>query len=152
MDRSNAERVLASLTPAQTEVLDRVLLHKTSKQIARELDIAPNTVDQRVKAAWMKLGVKSRASAAREYARLKSICGQTTYGSAGIPKSALSVDRGTESDFDSKPPIRHLEGIDQRFGRFGRLGAILAIALVIALSAMLVLNVAITLSGLEIMR
>lgn len=48
-------------------VLQRVAEHKSSKEIARELDISPHTVDQRVKRIHAILGVGTRSEAARMY-------------------------------------------------------------------------------------
>src|ERR1043166_2969179 len=55
---------LGSLTDRQREVLDMVLEHKTSKEIARELGIGPKTVDRHIDAAREKLGVADRNAAA----------------------------------------------------------------------------------------
>lgn len=56
---------IAKLTEAQRACLRRVLQHMTSKDIARELDISPHTVDQRLRVAARTLGVSSRIEAAR---------------------------------------------------------------------------------------
>jgi DNA-binding CsgD family transcriptional regulator len=53
------------LTKAQLEVLERVALRRTSKEIARELGVSPVTVDQRVKRAQSILGANNRSEAAR---------------------------------------------------------------------------------------
>ncbi len=55
------------LTEKQREVLDLLVMHKTSKQIARELGISPHTVDQRVVAARRKFGVETRNELAAAY-------------------------------------------------------------------------------------
>lgn len=86
---SAAERLLETITDRQREVLDRVLQHRTSKEIARELSISPNTVDQRVNAVKRKLGAMDRAEAARLYARLIAVCGKTTYGSSVIASEQI---------------------------------------------------------------
>lgn len=65
MDRERLDR----LTDAQRTCLRMVLMHMSSKDIARELGISPHTVDQRVKAAMQILGVDSRVEAARILAR-----------------------------------------------------------------------------------
>lgn len=56
---------VTKLTEGQRECLRRVLLHMTSKDIARELGISPHTVDQRLRVALRTLGVGSRIEAAR---------------------------------------------------------------------------------------
>lgn len=83
-DVSSAHTSLDSITDRQKAVMDLVLQHRTSKEIARELNIAPNTVDQRINAVREKFGAKDRAETARIYAHLSRICGRTTYGSSVI--------------------------------------------------------------------
>lgn len=58
---------LASLEEIHIEVLQRIALFKSSKEIARELNISPDTVDQRVKRIILLLGVRTRAEAARAF-------------------------------------------------------------------------------------
>lgn len=164
MEYEEAHDLLERLTPAQTDVLDRILLHKTSKEIARELGIAPNTVDQRVKAAWAKLGTSDRAATARKYALIKNICGQATYGASGvdadliddhesfrdIPAEATFVIEDSMQRFyevaEPKPTI--LEAFDDRFGRLGRVAAVLVCAVFIATLVLTVTTIAVTLSNL----
>jgi len=62
--------VLDTLTAKQREVMDLLIQHKTSKEIARELSISPHTVDQRVQFAKERLKAESRSEAAVEYRRL----------------------------------------------------------------------------------
>lgn len=56
-----------SLTDKQREVLDRLIEHKTSKEIARELDISPHTVEQRLRYSKAKLGIDRRSDLASAY-------------------------------------------------------------------------------------
>ncbi len=56
---------VAKLSEGQRACLRMVLLHMSSKDIARELDISPHTVDQRLRVAIQTLGVSSRFEAAR---------------------------------------------------------------------------------------
>lgn len=58
---------VAELTAKQAEALALAASHHTSKEIARKLDISPRTVEQRLDAARKKLGVETRAEAARLY-------------------------------------------------------------------------------------
>ena len=55
------------LTPKLREVLRLTLLRKSSKEIGRELGIAPRSVDQRLDAARTILGASNRFEAARIY-------------------------------------------------------------------------------------
>lgn len=84
VDEDEAKLVLESITERQRAVLDLILEHRTSKEIARELGIAPNTVDQRLNAARDKLGARNRAETARIYSNLRQLCGETTCGSPVI--------------------------------------------------------------------
>lgn len=147
-EHSEVEFMLAGLTAKQREVLDLLIEHKTSKEIARELGISPHTVDQRIQFAKEKLGASSRNEVALLYRRLVEICGQLTYEDSGIavspdvadngpgtqagPLSALSrlrertypeKPRETEADYPVVPEL-----FDGRYGTLIRLGAIIAIA------------------------
>ena len=146
-EHSEIEFMLAGLTAKQREVLDLLIEHKTSKEIARELGISPHTVDQRIQFAKEKLGAGSRSEVALLYRRLVEICGQLTYENSGIaavpemadsqpgtqagPLSALrrrertwsDQPRETEADYPVVPEL--FEG---RYGTLIRLGAIIAIA------------------------
>lgn len=72
MSESDIRAQFSSLTGKQREVLDLLIAHKTSKEIARELGISPHTVDQRIQFAKGKLGVDSRGEVAVAYRRLLS--------------------------------------------------------------------------------
>ncbi len=54
-----------TLTEMQKQCLRRVLLHYSSKDIARELGVSPHTVDNHLKAAMQRLRATSRFEAAR---------------------------------------------------------------------------------------
>jgi DNA-binding CsgD family transcriptional regulator len=146
-EHSEVEFMLAGLTAKQREVLDLLIEHKTSKEIARQLGISPHTVDQRIQFAKEKLGASSRSEVAQLYRRLVEICGQLTYqdsrmaaaaalaengsGTQAGPPSALTrrgwtypaQPRETETDYAVVPEL--FEG---RYGTLIRLGAIIAIA------------------------
>lgn len=93
---------LESVTDRQREVLDLLLQHRTSKEIARELNIAPNTVDQRINAVRDKFGAKDRAETARIYARLNHLCGRTTYDPSVVDPTARD-NLTTASDDEINP-------------------------------------------------
>jgi pimeloyl-ACP methyl ester carboxylesterase len=57
------------LTPRQLEVLRRVACGQTDKQVARELDLSPRTVEMHVAGAMKALGGKTRAEAVRSAAQ-----------------------------------------------------------------------------------
>src|SRR5215207_3105962 len=75
-----ASDLLDRLTPKERAVLDLVLHHRPTKEIARELGLAPNTVDMRLRSAREKLGTTDRNGTARVYLSLLATCGKTTCG------------------------------------------------------------------------
>jgi len=79
------------LSEGQRECLRRVLMHQTSKDIARELQISPHTVDQRLRVAARTLGVSSRIEAARALARLEN-ADTEDYQSAVYQPSVVASD------------------------------------------------------------
>jgi DNA-binding CsgD family transcriptional regulator len=76
--------LLSRITEKERAVLDLVLQHKVTKEIARELGVAPNTVDMRLRSAREKLGTSDRNSTARAYRGLLTACGKTTCGPAVV--------------------------------------------------------------------
>jgi DNA-binding CsgD family transcriptional regulator len=147
----NEESLLASLTEKQRQVLDLLIEHKTSKEIARLLNISPHTVDQRIQFAKEKLGAGSRGELAVVYRRLLEICGKMTYDDSGIAARVPEGDGTTEpgelpeqpstpKPTKSGPPETEepdyqaggklLEG---RYGTLIRIGAIVGIAVLLLL-------------------
>jgi DNA-binding CsgD family transcriptional regulator len=148
LDRDPAD-VLSNLTVKQAEVLDLLLQHKTTKQIARELNIAPNTVDARIAAVRDKWGTPSRNATARVYAHLletceKPPCGFLPLDEDFIPDQVLLRDlpRSPHFSVSDVQTYEHLawlgerrtglEALDANFGKFGRVGAIVVLAMVLA--------------------
>ncbi|MXO59242.1 helix-turn-helix transcriptional regulator [Altererythrobacter salegens] len=144
---TSEEGEAGGLTPKQVEVLDLLIEHKTSKEIARELDISPYTVDQRINFAKDKLGVRTRGEAAVAYRRLLETYDQIAYGNSGIvpgpdlpdersgpqgslpePAHSATVSFGSqlapEADFRVVPEL-----FDGRYGTIVRLGSIVVIAM-----------------------
>ncbi len=78
MQAMESDRI-SKLTEPQRICLRMVLMHLSSKDIARELGISPHTVDQRLRMAIQALGVANRFEAARILARFES---QAPYQSA----------------------------------------------------------------------
>ncbi|WP_067734437.1 helix-turn-helix transcriptional regulator [Novosphingobium naphthalenivorans] len=154
---------LESLTPKQVEVLDLLIMHRTTKEIARELSIAPNTVDQRINAVRDKWGTTNRKDTARRYTELLEQCGKTTCGFSRVDplgEDAEEGDRDLPVDpffvlSDASALHRHqewfegadarpagLEALDARFGRAGRVAAVFVLALVMALTLVSSLTIA----------
>jgi DNA-binding CsgD family transcriptional regulator len=67
---------LARLTEQQRACLRYVFAHLTSKEIAPHLGIAPNSVDQHIKAAMRTLGTSDRRAAARMLAEYEGAAGR----------------------------------------------------------------------------
>lgn len=157
---------LAALTAKQREVLDLVLQHQSSKEIARTLGISPYTVDQRITAARQKLQVSTRGEVARAYAELLETCGETAYdfshvALAGKPdqpdRRDLQLDPvfalSDVATFTVTPPWQAqtgsnagLEAFDRRFGIFGRVIAVFGLAAFIAMMFLAMVAVAQTLT------
>lgn len=159
---TQARETLSGLTTKQRDVLDLVLVHKSSKEIARSLNISHYTVDQRVAAARQKLGVDSRGELARAYSQLREICGETAYGFSDValtdctdqlserdqslsPIHTLSdaLPMGASFDwYDGSDPKTGLEALDKRYGIFGRIVAIIGLAALIALMMLAMVAIA----------
>jgi len=165
-DHASARATLASLTNKQRAVLDLLIQHKSSKEIARTLNISPYTVDQRLAGARQKLGASGRGEVARAYSALLSICDEPAYGFPHVDTDELLADcasqaEGPESTYvfadavamhhaapwEATPgPAFGLEAYDDRFGKFGRVFAILGLAAVLALTLLAMVSMAKTLS------
>lgn len=89
-------RQLSELSPKHRDVLDRVAQHRTTKEIARELQISPHTVEQRIQAIRGKFGEVSRRDLGRIYAEFtREIGGQVLDGeifAAELPSEDLPPD------------------------------------------------------------
>nr|WP_166178730.1 helix-turn-helix transcriptional regulator [Altererythrobacter segetis] len=164
MDRDPAD-VLCDLTAKQAQVLDLLLQHKTTKQIARELSIAPNTVDARIAAVRDKWGTTDRKATARVYAHLLETCEKSPCGFSPLDRD-LTPDQGLLRELPGSPlftvadaqslgywPVRTessgiLEALDTRFGKIGRVLAASGLALALAATVMLTLAIAEAMSKL----
>jgi len=152
----NGDPGFGGLTAKQREVLDLLIEHKTSKQIARQLGISPHTVDQRIFFAKEKLGAGSRSEVAVAYRRLLGVSGRVTYQETRIAHQARPAQmtagslagqvlglRSPELARPDGPALAELdyrvvpELFDGRYGTLMRLSAIIAIA---ALLVILVLG------------
>lgn len=89
------------LTEKQRACLDLLIEHKTSKEIARLLNISKHTVDQRLNAARDTLGARDRNETAFIYGQLKQIYDRVTYDAVEVPARPTLV----RSEFpDGSPP------------------------------------------------
>lgn len=143
----NAEELLGKLTDKQRETLDLLLHHKTSKEIARDLEISPHTVEQRLRGAKRRLGVSRRSDLATAYRHLLLVCEETVYQESDvvIPALKLSNERETTASLDlfvTKQDTVSLSSVNDsieyvhlapaifegRSGTWVRIGAVFAIA------------------------
>jgi DNA-binding CsgD family transcriptional regulator len=83
---------VARLTEKQRQCMDLVVLRKSSKEIARELQIAKPTVDQRIASARQILGARNRDEAAVIFARVTQTYDRVIYDPARIPDSVPFLD------------------------------------------------------------
>ena len=146
-----------SLTAKQREVLDLLIKHMTSKEIARRLHISHHTVDQRILLARRKLGVSRRAQVAVRYRQLKATYGEppiyeeTVYEDSCVAPTAISLENGAaneaEHDLAINDPNRG--NLDQSFTeqtRYrlvpemfdGRYGTLMKLAAVAALALLMI--------------
>jgi DNA-binding CsgD family transcriptional regulator len=158
LDR-NPAALLSDLTAKQTEVLDLLLQHKTTKQIARELNIAPNTVDSRIEKVREKWGTSDRKATARVYAHLRETCEKPPCGFSPLATDILrghgfNPDLPGSSIFSVSDAhtFEHLAGLngkrtglealDAKFGKLGRVGAIVVLAMFLAITLVASLAIA----------
>jgi DNA-binding CsgD family transcriptional regulator len=88
-----AAKKQVDLTEAQKQCLRLVVLHYTSKEIARQLGVSHYTVDQRLDIARRKLNADSRINAAKIFAALegRSISDALVYEPAPVASGAISA-------------------------------------------------------------
>jgi len=109
-----ASTAVPHLTEKQREVLDLLLDHKTSKEIAQALGISPHTVDQRILFARQRLGARSRSDLARLYRESRKTYDQLTYGDSHMLESPLTLQEPLQGE--RSLPIDQ-ERIDQQVER-----------------------------------
>ena len=109
------------LTAKQREVLDLLLDHKTSKEIAQTLNISPHTVDQRIQYAKRQLGAISRSDAARIYRDYKEVYNRTTYEDSPILLAPDSPHQSGQDEVKAFHSIRFLEELIQEEGSASRI-------------------------------
>jgi LuxR family maltose regulon positive regulatory protein len=60
---TSGARILNALSPRETDILTLIADGLSNKEIARSLDIGPETVKSHLKSVFTKLGVEKRAQA-----------------------------------------------------------------------------------------
>lgn len=122
------EELWNRLTDRQRAVFDLLLDRKTSKEIARVLDISKDTVDQRVTTARNALGAANRNEAVRTYARLRATYDKMAYDPAVMVERPALVpsdfpDDGSANSLklsDSMRPAARDKGSGLSFKDLGR--------------------------------
>ena len=90
------------LTERQKICLRLVFQHKSSKEIARELGISKDTVDQRLDRARKLLGAATRVEAAQAFASFESEYHRVVYDTAPIAPSSTSPPATSLSDTEER--------------------------------------------------
>ena len=156
----SAGELLDGLTRKEREVLDLLVQHHTTKDIARRLDLSPYTVDMRLRNAREKLGAVDRYDVARLYRKMLENCGKTaceisvmstsSRGPLPVPPEPRNA-RFTLQDassfalpapWENAQPTGFPEVLDRRFGKAWRIAAIPLGALSIALLALALIAIA----------
>jgi DNA-binding CsgD family transcriptional regulator len=142
------DRSLEALTDKQFEILAHLADHKTSKEIARALDVTQNTVDKHLTAVRRKWNTADRYQTVRLFERLRaggdeihpprisaddSMPDMLSMPDPDLPASAafrlsdsVAIERFGEWEV---PAPAGLQALDQRFGKAWRIAAIPLLAL-----------------------
>jgi DNA-binding CsgD family transcriptional regulator len=156
------EARLSRLSAKEREVLDQILLHKSLKVIAHDLGISLSAVDQRLKAARIKLGAVDRNTAAQTYTTLLATCRDSTCGFEDLgarldgyvfqspdPPSGAMFKLQDSATIVVPPPWFEQghrgavpEVLDEKFGRLWRVAAIPVFAIIIAVLALALMAMA----------
>lgn len=100
-DSSDESSRVAKLTAKQRECLHLVVLRKSSKEIARILDISKPAVDQRLVSARRVLGAATRDEAALIYARASGTYDRILYDPVGVPSDDSFGSEGLQDEQSS---------------------------------------------------
>jgi PAS domain S-box-containing protein len=87
---TTARKLLASLTPRETEVLELLTNNVTASKIAENLSLSVRTVETHLANSYRKLGVRTKEDAASEFTRLTSAV-------AGLPAGFEAAAAAQES-------------------------------------------------------
>lgn len=159
-----AELCLDDLTENERLVLDGLLAHKKSKQIARDLNISVSAAEERIRSARHKLNAPDRSAAVRIYAGLRAEHRVSVPSFQGVEEYSIRPDElfrelrggpGFElndaqdwAGFNEayRQPRTLLESFDRVFGWPGRLLLIVACFVLLCLALGQVFDVAQTLN------
>lgn len=101
------------LNAGERACLERVAKGKSSKQIARELNVKPYTVDDRVRSACRKLNAANRAHAAQIYMAAISDVKTTVSGESSISRHEFSDIPGGLNSRDKRLSAGESDGSDE---------------------------------------
>ena len=104
---------VAKLTAKQRECLHLVVLRKSSKEIARILEISKPAVDQRLVGARRVLGAATRDEAALIYARASGTYDRILYDPVGVPSDDVLGSQGPQ---DERSNSVMLEEVSSTYG------------------------------------
>lgn len=159
-----SELCLDHLTENERVVLDGLLAHKKSKQIARDLDISISAAEERIRSARQKLGAADRSTAIRIYATLRAEHRVSVPSFQGVEELPIHPDElvrelrgGPRFELNdaqdwagfseaNRQPRTLLETFDGKFGWLGRLLLIIACFVLLCLALGQVFEVAQTLN------
>lgn len=99
---------IANLTEKQRECLHLVVLRKSSKEIARILDISKPAVDQRLIGARRVLGASTRDEAALIYARASGTYDPILYDPACVPSYEAFGQEGSQDERSSSAMLEEV--------------------------------------------
>jgi DNA-binding CsgD family transcriptional regulator len=148
---------ISQLTETQKACLRMVLLHFSSKDIARELGSSPHTIDNHLKAAMGRLGAVSRVEAARLLADFEGDDPRRSFASqssvlaelAPLPPSSTDIVEEVEvgvvqrsvyqfgglvNPLPERLPLPAFWGERNDLGHVQKLGWIMALVVLICLS------------------
>ncbi|QJB68039.1 helix-turn-helix domain-containing protein [Parasphingorhabdus halotolerans] len=114
MNKNNSIDRIDNLSEPQKECLRLVASLRSSKEIARILDISPHTVDQRLKRAQTILGASSRAEAARMFVKHEKqhaagdpkLYDDLVHQSSDLPRYRYARDEQASSGEWNPPNVR----------------------------------------------
>lgn len=151
------------LTGKQHEVLSLVVDRRSNKEISRLLGISESGVEQRLRAAMVRLGCNRRADAARAYEAMLRTCGESTgaklhlINSPDVDQSSgrdahsndvLTLADSSPLDWGAAPWVRNpnesalLGELDRKFGISGRIVMIVGLSATMALLLLAMLAIA----------
>tara|TARA_R110000824_G_scaffold161984_2_gene337515 strand:- start:330 stop:845 length:516 start_codon:yes stop_codon:yes gene_type:complete len=102
---------VANLTAKQRECLHLVVLRKSSKEIARILEISKPAVDQRLVSARRVLGASTRDEAALIYARASGTYDRILYDPVGVPSNDAFGSEGLQDERSSSFMLEEVSAV-----------------------------------------